>query len=366
MPSHRGTETDFELTTIERLEGQGYTHLLGLELDRPHDEVVLRDVLRGNLAGRYPTLSVAALDEAVARIARPEGVDTLHRNRAFQRLLTKGLELPVEYPDGRREVVHVWPIDWQRPGATAFHVVNQLPVHGRNDRRPDVLIYVNGLPLALFELKNPWSPAPTVEEAWNQIQHYTHEVPQLFDYNTLCVVSDGVHTHHGMWTAGLEWYAAWKSIDGQAVEPGTTASMKTLVQGLFPPDRLLQYVRDFVLFEVANEKITKKGAKYHQFFAVLVAAERALAAACPGADRRVGVVWHTTGSGKSLTMAFLVGVLRRASALMNPTFVIQVDRTDLTISSTTSSLPPGILWGTCSTPRASTGCVNCSGRRAAK
>ena len=131
MPSHRGTETDFELTTIKRLEGQGYTHLLGLELDRPHDEVVLRGVLREYLKSRYPTLPAAALDEAVAQIARPEGVDTLHRNRAFHRLLIKGLELPVEYPDGRREVAHLWPIAWDAPGDNVFHVVNQLPIHGR-------------------------------------------------------------------------------------------------------------------------------------------------------------------------------------------------------------------------------------------
>src|SRR5215212_7657486 len=259
MPSHRGTETDFELTTIERLEQQGYNHLLGLDLDRPHDEVVLGSVLRANLARRYPTLPSAALDEAVKRISRPEGVDTLHRNRAFHRLLTKGLELPVEHPDGRRESVYVWPIDWRPGGDNDFHVVNQLPVHGQNDRRPDVLIYVNGLPLALFELKNPWSAAPTVEEAWNQIQHYTHEIPQRFDYNALCVVSDGITTLHGMWTAGLEWYAPWKSIDGRTVEPGTTSTTKALVEGLFSPERFLQYVRDFVLFEVANEKITKKG-----------------------------------------------------------------------------------------------------------
>jgi type I restriction enzyme R subunit len=331
MPSHRGTETDFELTTIERLEEQGYAYLLGLELDRPNDEVVLRDVLLANLASRYPDLPEAALSEAATRIARPEGVDTINRNRAFHRLLTKGLELQVEYSDGRRENVYVWPIDWDpsHVQANAFHVVNQLPIHGQNDRRPDILIYINGLPLVLFELKNPWSPTPTVEDAWNQIQHYTHEISQVFDFNALCVISDGVHALHGMWSAGLEWYAPWKSIDGQAVEPGTTAPMKPLIEGLFPPERLLQYVRDFVFFEVANEKITKKGAKYHQFFAVRVAAAKTLNATELGADRRVGVVWHTTGSGKSLTMAFLVGILRREPSLANPTFVIQVDRTDL-------------------------------------
>jgi len=329
MPSHRGTETDFERTTIERLELAGYTHLLGLELDRPHDQVVLRDLLRANLTHRYPTLPPAAIDDAVARLARPDGVDTIRRNRAFHKLLTHGFELPVQFPDGRRETLHVWGIDWERPAENDFHVVNQLPVHGQNDRRPDVLLYVNGLPLVLMELKNPWNPAPTVEHAWTQVQHYTHDVPQLFDHNALCVVSDGVTTLHGQWPAGMEWYAPWKSINGADVEPGTTATMKTLVEGLLLPERLLRYVRDFVLFEVANERIMKKAAKYHQYFAVLAAAERAIAAVGSGADRRVGVVWHTTGSGKSLTMTFLVGILRRSPALANPTFVIQVDRTDL-------------------------------------
>src|SRR5205823_1450875 len=127
MPSHRGTETDFERTVIERLEGQGYTHLLGPDLDRPRDEVVLRDVLRASLARRYPALPPNAIDEAVTRIARPEGVDTLHRNRAFHRTITRPLDLPVEHPDGRRETVQVWAIDWERPNENDFHVVNQLP-----------------------------------------------------------------------------------------------------------------------------------------------------------------------------------------------------------------------------------------------
>ncbi|GAB1344539.1 type I restriction endonuclease subunit R [Gemmatimonas sp.] len=329
MSQHRGTETDFERTTIERLEQVGYTHRLGLEIDRPPEQVVLRDSLRGNLARRYPNLPDTVLDEAVARLARPDGVDTIRRNLAFHRDLMKGLELPVEYPDGRRETVYVWGIDWEWPEANDFQVVNQLPVRGQNDRRPDIMLYVNGLPLVVLELKNPWAEAPTVEHAWTQVQHYTHDISQLFDFNALCVVSDGVTTLHGQWPAGMEWYAPWKSIDGVDVEPGTTASMKTLVEGLLTPQRLLRYVRDFVLFEIANEQITKKGAKYHQYFAVQAAAERAIAAVRPGADRRLGVVWHTTGSGKSLTMAFLVGMLRRAPELANPTFVIQVDRTDL-------------------------------------
>jgi type I restriction enzyme R subunit len=208
-------------------------------------------------------------------------------------------------------------------------VVNQLKVRGKTDRRPDVLVYVNGLPLVLFELKNPYSDAPTVDEAYNQIQHYIHEIPQIFEFNALTVASDGVHTLHGMWTATDEWYGPWSSIDGRRVEPATTGSMKVLIEGLFPKDRLLSYVRDFIAFEEANEKLAKKGAKYHQFFAVRVATQKTRETVLAGNDKRIGVIWHTTGSGKSLSMAFLVGILRRMPELENPAFVVQVDRNDL-------------------------------------
>ncbi len=330
MPLRRGTETDFELTTIERMEQLQYRHEIGLEIDRPHDEVVLKGVLRANLALRYPDLPPAALDEAVARISRPEGVDTIRRNMHFHHtMLTRGFDMPVEFPDGRREVRHLYPVDWTDPEANDFRVVNQLPIHGQNDRRPDIIIYVNGLPLIAFELKNPYAEEPTVEDAFNQIQHYRNEIPQLFDFNAITVISDGITTLHGMWTSTAEWYAPWKSIDGVVNEPNTTGTMKTLIEGLFPKDRLLQYIRDFIVFEVANDQIVKKGAKYHQFFAARIAVEKTLQSFRAGADKRIGVIWHTTGSGKSLSMAFLVGILRRMPELENPTFVIEVDRNDL-------------------------------------
>jgi type I restriction enzyme R subunit len=326
--AERGSESEFELTTIERLERLGYQHLLGLEIDRPHEEVVFRDRLRAALQQRYPDLPPAALDQAVTVISRPDGVDTLRRNQAFHRLLVRGFELKVEHPDGRIEFRHVYPIDWDHPEDNEFLVVNQLPIKGHNDRRPDIVLYVNGLPLVLFELKNPYDDKPDAAGAFNQVQHYTHDIGQLFEFNALVVVSDGVETLHGQWPAPYEWYAPWKSIDGKTVEPATTGSMKCLVEGLLPKDRLLQYIRDFVVFEEANERIAKKAAKYHQFFAVRLAAEKAVAAV-KSADKRVGVIWHTTGSGKSLSMLFLVGLLRRLPELQNPSFVIQVDRTDL-------------------------------------
>src|SRR4051812_13585209 len=211
MP-HRGTETDFELTTIERLLQQGYDHQHGEELARPHDEVVLRGVLRDELARRYADLPDPTLDQVVARFARPEGVDTLRRNLAFHRDLTRGVEVKVERPDGRVEHRHVYAIDWDEPTNNRFLVVNQLPIRGRNDRRPDVVVFVNGLPLVVFELKNPYNEQPTVEHAMNQLGHYRHDIAQLFEFNALAVVSDGVTTLHGMWTATPERFAPWKSI----------------------------------------------------------------------------------------------------------------------------------------------------------
>lgn len=328
MP-HRGTESDFELTTIERLEQLGYTYVHGPDLDRPLDEVVLTDRLRAHLELRYPDLPDASLEEAVRRFSRPDGVDTLRRNRSFQKMLTRGLDdLRVEHEDGKTEYRHVHAIDWDNPESNDFLVVNQLTVQGKNTRRPDILLFVNGLPLVVFELKNPWDDKPRVEHAYTQVQHYAIDIPQLFEYNAVTVISDGAQTLHGVWTAGREWFAPWKSIDGETTEPGTTGGMKTLVEGLLPKERLLDYVRHFLVFESANDKITKKGAKYHQFFAVRKAAERTLAAAAEQ-DKRIGVIWHTTGSGKSLSMAFLVGMLRRRPELANPTFVVEVDRTDL-------------------------------------
>lgn len=326
--SHRGTESQFELTTIERLEGLGYRWLPGPDIERELDEVILRDLVRDSLSRRYPMLPPPALDEAVAKIARPVGVDTLHRNLDFHKRLVGGFEVFYE-DDGKRVPIHVHPISWDESDKNDFLVVNQLPVHGANDRRPDLIIYVNGLPLVVFELKNPYSVKPTTDDALNQIKHYRQHIPQLFEPNALVVVSDGNATLHGMWTADREWYAPWRSIDGAANAPGTVGSMKVLLEGLFPKSRLLEYLRHYVLFEIANEKVTKKGAKYHQFFAVRAAVERTKAAFGARKERRLGVVWHTTGSGKSLTMVLLVGILRRLQELNNPTIVLQVDRADL-------------------------------------
>jgi type I restriction enzyme R subunit len=313
-------ESEFEETTIERLNALGFGHAHGTEIIRDLREVVQVDRLREFLAARYAP-EVAGL--AQKAFCAPEGVDPVRRNQDFLHKLTRGVEVAYDATDGERRVVHVYAIDWDDPVANHFQVVNQLTIRGKNDRRPDVIVFVNGLPLVVFELKNPYDENPTVEGAYNQLRHYQEDIPQLFEFNAFAVLSDGHKTLHGVPTAGLEWWAEWKSISGTHIEPGASGSMKTLIEGLFPPERLLSYIRHLVLFESDGERLTKKGAKYHQFFVVRAAAENAVAAFAGRGDNRLGVIWHTQGSGKSLEMVFLAGILRRA--LNNPLIVIQVD-----------------------------------------
>ena len=342
--ANQGTESQFEATTIDRLLAlPGYRYQYGGELERDWRDVVHEPWLRAALEKRYPQLPAEALREAIQKATRPEGVTPEQRNKAFHELLTRGFEQAYERPDGTRAVQHVYPVDWEHPEQNDFCVVNQLPIRGQNDRRPDLLVFLNGFPMVLFELKNPYEENPNTLGAFNQVQHYKAGIAPLFDFNALVVVSDGGlvgratddtphaagSTLHGMWTSAWEWYAPWKSIDGRQVEESSTGAMKTLIEGLFPPERLLDYIRHFIAFEVVNDRIEKKGAKYHQFFGVRFAVQEALRATRPGGDRKIGVIWHAQGSGKSLSMAYFVALLRHHPQMDNPTFVIQVDSADI-------------------------------------
>lgn len=335
------TESTFEQSTIERLLALGYRYQHGSMINRAPQAVVLTEELRTYLQRRYNHLPAFAIDQAIEQIRLPEGANPERRNLAFHQLLRDGFTLHYEI-NHQAHFEHIYLADFEKPILNEFLVVNQLTIEGiepGNRRRPDLVIYVNGLPLVLFELKSPWDAYADVAGAFNQIGHYQINIPQLFTFNCFTVVSDGKTTLHGMYDSSFEWYAPWKSIDGVNVEANTTGSMKTLIEGLFPKDRLLDYVRNFVVHEVVNDKLTKKGAKYHQFFAVRFAAQRAVAAMMPELlpatergigerDQRVGVIWHTQGSGKSLSMVYLAGILRRWPGL-NPTILVQVDRNDL-------------------------------------
>jgi len=234
MSDRRGTESEFELTTIARLEQLGYKYAPGIELDRPPDEVVLRRRLRNFLASQYRDLPDAAIELAVIHFMRPKASIRCGATWPSTNGWCGATKLPLELSPGHAPTV------WSMPsiGNTGKErIPGGQPVSHPWAQRPASRpgLFVNGLPLAVFELKNPYSEEPTVQGAWNQIQHYRNDIPQLFDYNAITVISDGVSTLHGMWTADEEWYAPWKSIDGVKVEPATTASMKSLLKACFAP-----------------------------------------------------------------------------------------------------------------------------------
>ena len=323
------TEAVIEKATIEWLEDLHYTHKVGYDLHHNETEVVLKEQLLAFIQKQHPNLPIELYPLIVSEFVNNKGADLLYRNRDFHLKLTKGLDYQYEDAQGNEKAVHVYPIDYQNPENNTFWAVNQFTIKGKNKRRPDIIIYINGLPLIVFELKNWFDENTNIEEAHNQIEHYTKDIPQLFEYNVATIISDGNEAQHGMFNASTEWYAAWKSIDGTTIVDEDDFQMHTLLFGLFPKERLLNYIKNFVFFEDHNGTLIKKGAKYHQFFGVNYAVEAAKKAIKPYGDGRIGVIWHTQGSGKSISMAIYAGILRSLPELKNPTIVVQVDRSDL-------------------------------------
>jgi type I restriction enzyme R subunit len=221
-------------------------------------------------------------------------------------------------------------IDFEDPANNDWLAVNQFTVvEDRRNRRPDVALFVNGLPLAVVELKNPEDETATIRAAFNQLQTYKQEIPSLFHTNEVMVVSDGVAARAGTLTSNWEWFMPWRTIEGREVAPKGSLELEVLLKGIFEKRRFLDLLRDFIVFEVDGAKINKKMAGYHQFHAVNKAVERTLEASAAKGDRRIGVIWHTQGSGKSLTMAFYAGKIIRHPEMENPTIVVLTDRNDL-------------------------------------
>lgn len=323
------TEATIEKATIEWLQDLNYTHKDGAAIVHNPKEVVLKDQLLTFIQQRYPQLPKDMQQLAVAEFTNNVGADLEHRNRTFHLKLTNGIDVDYEDSQGREKAAHIYPIDFDTPENNTFWVVSQFSVTGKNKRRPDLIVYINGLPLIVFELKNWYDENTNIKEAYNQIQHYKKDIPLLFEYNALTIISDGNEAQHGMFSSGMEWYAAWKSINGRDTVPEGDFQMHTLLFGLFPKERLLNYIKNFIFHEDHNGTLIKKGAKYHQFFGVNFAVEAAKQSVRPFGDGRIGVIWHTQGSGKSISMAIYTGILRSLPELKNPTIVIQVDRSDL-------------------------------------
>ncbi len=314
-----------------------------------YGQVVLAQRLRDALGRLNPALSVEALDDAFRKLTRPEGADPIVRNRALHRLLVDGVT--VEYRDaaGMIRGAQARAIDFDRYSGNDWLAVNQFSVlENKHSRRPDVVLFVYGLALAVLELKNAADENATIWGAYQQLQTYQAELPTLFATNALLAVSDGVEARVGTLGAGREWFKPWRTIAGETLAGAHVPELQVVIEGLCAPRRFLDLLRDFVVFEDDGGRIVKKMAGYHLFHAVQVAVGETLRAAelhriaepegryeagrkaggKPG-DRRVGVVWHTQGSGKSLTMAFYAGRIIREPAMQNPTLVVLTDRNDL-------------------------------------
>ena len=312
-------------------------------------QVVLDAHLRDALSRLNPDLPADALDDAFRRLTRPQGSTTEARNQAFHRMLADGVS--VEYRDDNDWLrgVQAQVIDFDNPLSNRFLAVNQFTViENQNRRRLDIGLFVNGLPLGIIELKNPSDEDATVWTAFNQLQTYKSELPTLLAFNELLIASDGLQARMGTLTAGREWFKPWRTISGEGLEDTGRPELQVMLRGVCAPDNLLALIRDFIVFEDDGAPV-KKMAGYHQFHAVRVAVEETLRATKRqrlvaearerymtrrrqgGAvgDRRIGVIWHTQGSGKSLTMAFYAGAIVREPAMENPTIVVLTDRNDL-------------------------------------
>ncbi len=362
------TESDVEALAIERLEALGYSYLFGPDIgpegDPPlrdsFEDVLLMDRIRAAVDRLNPDIPPEARAEALKQVSRFHAPELIANNEAFHKLLTEGIKITFQ-KEGIPRGDYVWLVDFEHPENNDYTVVNQFTVIEKGvNKRPDVILFVNGLPLVVIEFKDPTDEKATVWSAFKQIQTYKTFIPTLFHYNALVVISDGLEAKMGSLSAAFGRFMAWKSADGVAEASPFISQIETLIQGLLNPETLLDVIRHFTVFEQsAQESLTdgittietvKKVAYYHQYYAVNEAVRSAIRAAgyAPktkgvresparyglptvgdqeAGDRRAGVMWHTQGSGKSLSMVFFTGKI--VLALDNPTVLVITDRNDL-------------------------------------
>ena len=356
------TEADVEAAALEWLAAIGWQVAPGPDIapDTPgaergdYGQVVLERRLRDSLARLNPSLPLSALDDALRKLTHPEGATLEARNRAFHRMLVNGVAVEYRADNSAIRGEQATVIDFDNWASNEWLAVNQFTVtENRNTRRPDVVLFLNGLPLGIIELKNPADEDATIWTAWQQLQTYQAELPALFSMNEMLMVSDGTQARIGALTAGREWFKPWRTITGETLADPNLTELQVLLEGVCQPERFLALLRDFIVFDDdGSGKLVKKMAGYHQFHAVRTAIGETLRAAelqqeerrigeksgryesgrrpggSPG-DRRIGVVWYTQRSGKSLTMAFYAGAIVREPAMENPTIVVLTDRNDL-------------------------------------
>ena len=333
-------ESDIEQFVIELLEKEGFSYLSPEKQEEERkdlSEVVLLHRLKKAIDELNPAIPDEAKEQALRQVLNLPSQNLIDNNEAFHKMLTEGIE--IEYlVEGNIRGDKVWLIDWQDKANNEFLACNQFTVIENNiNKRPDVVIFINGLPLVVIELKNPADENATVAKAFTQLQNYKNAIPSLFNYNAVLVASDGLDAKAGTISSDIGRFAAWKSVDGVREDKPTIPQIETLIKGMLRKDVLLDLVKQFIVFEKTKKEDSKTGqsfivtvkklAGYHQYFAVNKAVESTISAASQQGSRKAGIVWHTQGSGKSLSMVFYTGKI--VLKLNNPTIVVVTDRNDL-------------------------------------
>ena len=336
--SAKFTESHVEEAALQWLEGLGYEVCHGPDIapdgsspERArYGDVILPGRLQTALQRLNPHLPADTLEEVFRKAHQTETPSLIEENRRLHRLMVDGVDIELPREDGSIGGDKARLIDFDHPERNDWLAVNQFTViEHQNNRRPDIVLFVNGLPVAVLELKNPGDENATLEGAFNQLQTYKNQIPSLFRTNAVLVTADGLQARIGSLTADLGQFMPWRTVDGETLAPKGTPQMGTLIEGVFNPARLLSLMRDFTVFGDTGAGLVKIVAGYHQFHAVGHALERTLAATRPEGNRRIGVIWHTQGSGKSLLMAFYAGQIIAHPAMQNPTLVVITDRNDL-------------------------------------
>lgn len=318
-------EASYENSIVELLENLGYTHVYGPDVERNFRTYCMADELRMSLERINPTLPSAAIDEALFKINNYEAVALVAKNEVFMDYLQNGVQ--VSYQDkGETRSGLVYLVNYDDPSKNSFIVANQWTVEEYETKRPDVVVFLNGLPVVVMELKSPKSDAATIDDAYMQIRNYMKSIESFFIYNAFCVISDQSQTKAGTITANFDRFMEWKTVDGD-YEETRYADFTTLIRGMFTKHRFLDILHNFICFSHEADGNAKILAAYHQYFAVKKAVESTAKASAEGGDGRGGVFWHTQGSGKSLSMVFYAKLLQ--TALNSPTIVVITDRNDL-------------------------------------
>ena len=318
------TEADYENSVIELFQNLGYSHIYAPDLERDYSTPLLESTLQDCLVKINKNLPYAAIMEAIGKLRDFDAGSLLQRNETFMNYLQNGI--PVKYVEAGEERTNiVYLIDYDNVDHNDFCVLNQFTyIENGNNRRPDVIVFINGLPLVVIELKSPSKDEVGAENAYHQIRNYIHDIPSLFIYNAFCVISDLSVTKAGTITSGLDRFMEWKSKDG-SYENNQFAQFETFYEGMFAKERFLDILQNFICFSGDKHNQVKILAGYHQYFAVRKAIEKAKIAT--RTDGKGGVFWHTQGSGKSLSMVFYAHLLQKV--LDSPTIVVMTDRIDL-------------------------------------